>query len=124
MEILVRFITCCGNNLRTYLRSEMPNGKIKKKIGTFLYSILISSSIAPNDEHWVRFRRTRISSPRTLERPSQLQRASIPTRKSSRRRNRENGPHDGAMNSCIVASIVFGVIACGSSIVICSCSSK
>ena len=40
MEILVRFITCCGINMRTYLRtylsSEMPNGKMKKKIGTFL----------------------------------------------------------------------------------------
>ena len=40
MEILVRFNTCCGINMRTYLRtflwSEMPNGKIKKKIGTFL----------------------------------------------------------------------------------------
>ena len=45
MEILVRFKTCCGINLRTfmrtYLRSEMPHGKMKKKIGT----ILISASI-------------------------------------------------------------------------------
>ena len=45
MEILVRFLTCSGINLRTYLRtylrSEMPNGKMKKKIGTFLlYSYL------------------------------------------------------------------------------------
>ena len=34
MEILVRFITCCGINmrtsLRTYLWSEMPYGKMKK----------------------------------------------------------------------------------------------
>ena len=31
MEILVRFITCCGINMRIYLYSEMPNGKKKKK---------------------------------------------------------------------------------------------
>ena len=40
MEILVRFITCCVINLkfylRFYLRSEMSNGKMKEKIGTFL----------------------------------------------------------------------------------------
>ena len=36
MEILVRFITWCGINMRTYLWSEMPNGKMKKNIGTFL----------------------------------------------------------------------------------------
>ena len=39
MEILVRFITCCGINMRTYLRTylwlEMPNGKMKKKQGRF-----------------------------------------------------------------------------------------
>ena len=48
MEILVRFITCCGINmwiyLRIYLRSEMPNGKKRKKYERFC-SILVSSSI-------------------------------------------------------------------------------
>ena len=44
MEILVRFITCCGINmwiyLGIYLRSEMPDGKNER-----FCSILISSSI-------------------------------------------------------------------------------
>ena len=48
MEILVRFITCCGINmwiyLRIYLSSETPNEKKRKKYERFC-SILVSSSI-------------------------------------------------------------------------------
>ena len=50
MEFLVRFITWCGINmwiyLRIYFRSEMPNGKKRKKYERFC-SFLVSSSIVP-----------------------------------------------------------------------------